>query len=110
MQGFDPLISLKTHVALLSLYEEAKNFVEDKKGLTSAIGKIVGQAIVTELDESKKKMRENKMWIDENPLFGKRYRYSLNGRKFECDVSEADLTFYQSLVQQTIETKISSLP
>ncbi|SFJ74573.1 hypothetical protein SAMN02799624_05797 [Paenibacillus sp. UNC496MF] len=107
MNGFDPIIALNVRIALLSALESAEEFVEETKGLTQAIGKIVGKCILVELEKSKHVMKEHKMWVDDNPVRGHRYRYLLQGRRGEHEATEADLDLHLGIVQRTLEFKIS---
>ncbi|MBO7747338.1 hypothetical protein I8J29_24440 [Paenibacillus sp. MWE-103] len=108
MNGFDPIIALNVRIALLAALESAEEFVEETKGLTQAIGKIVGKCILFELEKSKQIMKENKMWADDTPIRGYRYRYLLQGRRGEHEVSEAEINLHLGIVQRTLEHKISN--
>ncbi|SFJ44606.1 hypothetical protein SAMN02799624_04556 [Paenibacillus sp. UNC496MF] len=107
MNGFDPIILLNLRIALLTALESAEEFVGETKGLTQAIGKIVGKCILSELEKSNQVMKENKMWVNDIPLRGYRYRYLLQGRRGEHEATEADINLHLGIVQRTLEHKIS---
>ncbi|QYR20788.1 hypothetical protein KZ483_24010 [Paenibacillus sp. sptzw28] len=109
MNGFDPMISLKTHIALLKMFDEAEYLVKESKGLTSAIGKIVGQLIVSELARSRKSMKHNKIWVNENPISEHRYQYSLQRRRDEFEISDSELNLYLTMVIKSVEQKIENM-
>ncbi|MBO7746205.1 hypothetical protein I8J29_18510 [Paenibacillus sp. MWE-103] len=107
MNGFDPIIALNVRIALLAALDSAEEFVGETKGFTQAIGKVVGKCILFELEKSKQVMKENKMWVEDHPVRGYRYRYLLQGRRGEHEASEADLNLHLGIVQRTLEHKIS---
>lgn len=106
MNGFDLIITLNLRIALLTALESAEDFVEETKGLTQALGKIVGTCILLELEKSRQYMKDNKMWVDETPIRGYRYRYLLNGTRCEHEATEADVHLHLGIVQRTLEHKI----
>ncbi|QHT61685.1 hypothetical protein GXP70_18040 [Paenibacillus lycopersici] len=100
---FDPKIALNRHIALLVARDNAAEYVDSTRGLNQAIGKVVGQVITHKLAESKRSMRDNKMWVDEVPIRGMRYQYSFQGRRHEYEASQADIDLHIKMVLNNFE-------
>ncbi|QHT60678.1 hypothetical protein GXP70_12490 [Paenibacillus lycopersici] len=103
---YDPIIALNVHVAMLTALESAKEKMEETKGVTQAIVKVVGSLIVSEVERSKRNMKANGMWVSEVPVRDRRYLYSLHGRRAEREVSQTDLDLHLGIVARTLEHKI----
>jgi len=106
MNGFDPIISLKSHIALLTILEDAKREVERVKGIPLMAAKALGRMIVAELNKSKASMRANKMCVQDNPIGERRYQYSLFGRRDEYEISQTDLDLHMRMVMEDIEREL----
>jgi hypothetical protein len=83
------------------MFDDAKYLVKESKGLTSAIGKMVGQSRVS--------MRDNKMWVNEHPISEHRYQYSFQGRRDEFEMSKSELNLYLTMTIRSVEQKIENM-
>lgn len=94
MSGFDPIISLNSHIALLIMLKSAKEEVASCKGIILLAAKGIGRLIVAELESSRKTMTQNRMWVQDKPTGERRYQYSLQGRRDEYEISQSDLDLH----------------
>jgi hypothetical protein len=103
--GFDTIISLKSHIALLTMVKDAKEEVEKAKGkgINLLAAKALGRCVVADLDKSRHKMKANKMWVQDVPIGERLYRYSILGRREEYEISQAELDFYRRMIIGDIE-------
>ncbi|WP_308637732.1 hypothetical protein [Paenibacillus silvisoli] len=106
MNGFDPIIALNVHVALLKALEKVKDHSESSKGVAQSLIKAVGRIIFEELEKSKRTMRENNMWVNESPVQERRYRYSHFGSSNEYVISNEELELHFGIVMRTLQHKI----
>ena len=101
--GFDPIIFLKSHIALLTILEDAKKEVGRVKGIPLMAAKALGRTITTELEKSREVMRANKMWVQEKPIRERCYQYSLFGRRDEYEISQVDLNLHVGMAMREID-------
>jgi len=106
MIGIDPILSLQNHIALLTLLQAARDEVIKAKGINLVIAKGLGRLITAKLEQSKAKMRENKMWVQDDPIGERRYRYSLFGRRDEYEIPQADLDHQVRMALTILEQEL----
>jgi basic membrane lipoprotein Med (substrate-binding protein (PBP1-ABC) superfamily) len=106
MSGFDPIIALNRHIALLTLLKAAEQEVKELKGIVLKIAKVVGRIVVTKLEQSRASMKANKMWVQDNPIGDRRYQYSLYGRREEYEISTTALKLHTVMMLREMEQEI----
>ncbi|MBW5446514.1 hypothetical protein GE107_10625 [Cohnella sp. CFH 77786] len=109
MSGFDPIIALNRHIALLSLLKAAGQEVKDSKGIIHSISKVTGRFIIRKLKQSRASMKDNKMWVQDDPIGDGRYQYTLFGRRELYYISETDLKLHTGMMLREMEQEIENL-
>ena len=104
---YDPVIALNHHVALLTLVELTKIEVANSRGLIQLAAKSAGRDIVAELNKSRDTLRANKMWVADQPVGERRYRYSLAGRGAVHEISETDLEMNMRAIMGDLERALN---
>ncbi|QJD83542.1 hypothetical protein [Cohnella herbarum] len=107
MSGFDPVISLNAHIALLTLVEDAKKELEAVRGIILMATKALGRSLMAELEKSREVMKVNKMWVQDSPIGDRRYRYSFSGHRDEHEISQNDLDLHRKMIMGTIEKSLA---
>lgn len=107
--GFDPILLLNRHIALLTLLKSAEQDVKATKGVVLALTKWTGRVIQSKLEESKATMRANKMWVQDIPIGERRYQYSLYGRREVYEIIKTDIELNVGMLLNEMEQELESL-
>ena len=109
MNGFDPIICLKRHIAFLTLLKAAVDDVADKRGVELAVSKWTGRALQQKVAQSIATMKDNKMWVQHQPIGERRCQYSLIGSRNVYEISVADLELNTRMIIDEMERELQSL-
>lgn len=109
MNGFDPVIALNKHIALLTLLTEAEQEVKVIKGLVLPIAKMAGRHLRQKLEQSKSTMWENKMRVQDVPISDRQYQYWLFNRREVYEVSPDTVKFHVRMLLTELENEVRSL-
>jgi hypothetical protein len=95
--SFDPINSLSSHIAILTMVEDMKDQVAKSTSLLQLAAKSLGRELMTELEESHVRMKANRMWVYDVPIGERQYRYSLHGNRQEYEIPTSELVFYRRM-------------
>ncbi|BBI32381.1 hypothetical protein [Cohnella abietis] len=103
---FDPTNALNGHIALLTMVKGVEGDMVGVKGLMRSVMKGAGQLIYAELEASRKRMSENRMWVQAEPVGDRCYSYALNGRREQIEISQSDLNLHVGMALKNIEQQL----
>jgi len=107
--SFDPIIALNHHVSLLTLLKAAKEEYAKARGITKYAARHTGAMIFAELEKSKTSMKAHQMWVAEESVGERRYRYGFRRERGEHEISQEDLKLHMRAILGDISRELMQL-